>query len=261
MKKQLIDVVFASDKRKNVLLLLKDGPEKMEDLLNSLETSRQALLPQIRILEEHNLVADSNDVYELTTIGKLVVEEMVPLLEKVKVFDNNIEFWGTHNLKSIPRHLLERIGEIGDCGVVEPGFASMFEINKNFVEQALSSDEICLVTSFMHPSYPSLLARFLEKGSKVAMIISEGLFRKLKEEWYEEFSSFVDSENVKFYVYRDDLILTSLAIADNCFILRLLLKDKEFSNTQLACSSPAAHRWSRDLFDYYLQDSVPVTRI
>lgn len=100
MKKQLIDVVFASDKRKNVLLLLKDGPEKMEDLLNSLETSRQALLPQIRILEEHNLVADSNDVYGLTTIGKLVVEEMVPLLEKVRVFDNNIEFWGTHNLRA-----------------------------------------------------------------------------------------------------------------------------------------------------------------
>jgi predicted transcriptional regulator len=57
MKKPLLDVIFASEKRKNVLLVLQEGPKQMETLLESLGTIRQALLPQIRILEEHYLVA------------------------------------------------------------------------------------------------------------------------------------------------------------------------------------------------------------
>ena len=46
MKKSLIDVLFMSEKRKRVLLLLQDGTKEMEDILKSLDTTRQALLPQ-----------------------------------------------------------------------------------------------------------------------------------------------------------------------------------------------------------------------
>ncbi|MDW7733504.1 MAG: hypothetical protein SCH66_13885 [Methanolobus sp.] len=71
MKKQITEVLLASDKRKNVLLLLQEGPLKMETLLESLDTTRSALLPQIKILKENHLISKSQDTYELTTIGKL----------------------------------------------------------------------------------------------------------------------------------------------------------------------------------------------
>ena len=70
MKKTLIDVIFASEKRKAVLLLLKEEPKETQDILKSLDTTRQALLPQMKVLEEHHLVSHYNDTYELTTIGK-----------------------------------------------------------------------------------------------------------------------------------------------------------------------------------------------
>ncbi|AFV25201.1 hypothetical protein Mpsy_3002 [Methanolobus psychrophilus R15] len=91
MKKPLLDVIFASEKRKNFILLLKDGPQEMGYLLKSLDTNRQALLPQIRVLEEHHLVSHDRDTYELTTIGKLVVDRMTPVLYTIDALDADID--------------------------------------------------------------------------------------------------------------------------------------------------------------------------
>ncbi|WP_370576009.1 helix-turn-helix transcriptional regulator, partial [Methanomethylovorans sp.] len=115
MKKELIEVLFMSEKRKEVLLLLQDGAKEMEFLLRSLNTTRQALLPQIRILEEHHLVSHDRDTYELTTIGKLIVDKIAPVIDTVDALDADIDYWGSHILDFIPPHLLKRIGEIGKC--------------------------------------------------------------------------------------------------------------------------------------------------
>lgn len=83
MSKQMIDVIFSSEKRKSILLMLQDGPEEMDFFLKSLDTTRQSLLPQIRVLEDHHLVFHYDDTYELTTIGKLIVDKMIPLVEQI----------------------------------------------------------------------------------------------------------------------------------------------------------------------------------
>ena len=93
ISKPLLDVICKSEKRKGALLLLQDGAKEMEEILKSLDTNRQALLPQIRVLEEHYLVNHQNDVYKLTTIGKLLVDEMVPLLDIIEVLDIDIDYW------------------------------------------------------------------------------------------------------------------------------------------------------------------------
>ena len=73
MKNNLLDVLFKSEKRKNELLLLQDGPMDMETILTSLGTTRQSLLPQLKILVQHHLISKKDDTYELTTIGNLLL--------------------------------------------------------------------------------------------------------------------------------------------------------------------------------------------
>ena len=92
MKKPLLDVLFMSEKRKTVLLMLEDGAKEMDTFLKALDTSRQALLPQMKILEEHHLITHFNDAYELTTIGKLIVNKMVPLLKTAGVLDVDVDY-------------------------------------------------------------------------------------------------------------------------------------------------------------------------
>ena len=261
MKKALLDVLFMSEKRTSTLLLLKDGAKGMEYLLRSLKTNRQSLLPQMRILEEHYLVDHYKDTYKLTTIGNLIVYEMAPLVSTTEVLDANIDYWGTHNLEFVPPDLLERIDELRHCKVLNPSIVEMFEINKEFVESAIMSGSVSLISTIMHPDFPSLLSGFIKGNKEVLLIMSTEVLNKLKEESYNLFKEFIDHGGVNFYLYQNDLKVTTLAISDSCFILRLLSKDNEFSNKQLICNDPCSCQWSKDLFYHYLERSVLITEI
>ena len=56
MNSSLLDLILFSEKRKDFLLLLKEGPRNIEEILEKLQVSRTALLPQIKKLKEENLV-------------------------------------------------------------------------------------------------------------------------------------------------------------------------------------------------------------
>ncbi len=116
MKKALVDVLFASDKRRKALILLREGPKEMETISTSLEITRRELVPQMKILKAHHLVSHYEDTYELTAIGKLIVDEMVPLLDKVGVLDTDIDYWGTRKLDFIPPLFLKEYWNLKTAG-------------------------------------------------------------------------------------------------------------------------------------------------
>jgi predicted transcriptional regulator len=261
MKKPLLDVLFMSEKRKQVLLLLQEGPNEMEVLLKSLGTSRQALLPQVRILEEHHLVGHYRDTYELTVIGKLIVNEMKPFLDTLETIDNHISYLGTHDIDFIPSHILKRIKDIKGCEVIEPSLVNIYEINMDFVEMSKESSSLFFIFTFMHPTFPTIMEQFIRNKINVSIVVSKEMLKKITEEWQDEFYRFVSSGKVKFYLCQKELRLLSLSLNDDCFVLRLFSKNNEFSNRQLFCCNPEAHQWSKDLFEYYLRDSILVTAL
>ena len=61
MNSSLLDLILFSEKRKDFLLLLKEGPKSIEEILEKLQVSRTALLPQIKKLKEENLVIHENE--------------------------------------------------------------------------------------------------------------------------------------------------------------------------------------------------------
>ncbi|MCQ6963035.1 helix-turn-helix transcriptional regulator [Methanolobus chelungpuianus] len=261
MKKTMVDVIFMSEKRKNTLLLLQDGPKEMEYLLNSLDTTRTALLPQIKVLEDHYLVSHKKDIYQLTTVGRLIVNDMSPLINTIEVLDMDIDYWESHDLEFIPHSFLERIDELRSCKVLSPTIAELFEINKDFVKSASKSSHIYLLTTIMHPEFPSLLSEFIKDNRKVTMIVTRELYARFTQELYDSFKGFIAHGGVRFFIYQGDLRVTTLSITDSCFILRLLSKNKDFSYKQLLCNDPRSYQWSRDLFDHYLGGSIPITEV
>ena len=125
-------------REKNTLLLLQDGAKGIEYLLEPLDTTRQALLPQMRVLEEHHLVSRNKDVYELTTIGKLIVEDMVPLLSTLEVLDIDIDYWGMHKLDFMPSQLLRRIDELKTCNLIKVPFQEYLRKIKSSLKELKS---------------------------------------------------------------------------------------------------------------------------
>jgi len=261
VKKPLLDVLFMSEKRKEVLLLLQNEAQGMEYLLRSLDTTRQALLPQIRILEEHYLISHDKDTYELTTIGKLIVDEMAPLLNTIKVFDSNVDYWGTHNIDFIPPALLKRINELEGCMVMTPSLTEMHYLNKELHKYTLKSKSLYGVIRILSSDYQEILNQLLENDIDVYVIISKDLFHKLLTDDYATFSRFVGKELLHFFVCSQEMHFVEFIYNDYCVFMRLLPNKDSFDPKVVLVSNPTAVKWAQDIFQYYLKDSTPITEI
>lgn len=261
MKKPLLDVMFASEKRKEILLLLKHGPVGMEAILRSMQTTRQALLPQIRVLEDHQLVTHSDDSYALTKIGKLLVDAMVPLIERIETLDVDIDYWGTHSLEFIPPHLLNRIEEIGKCKINNPSIPEIYDLPQGFEEESKRSKAVFGLTTVFHPNFSSVYKGLTDNGVVVSTIISKELFENLRKNQYNDFKKLVESDKVNLFVYSKPVRTVFFAMNDFSTIYNILTKDGEVDHYIVRCHNQKAIDWSKDLFEHYLEDSAPITEI
>jgi predicted transcriptional regulator len=261
MTQSLLDVIFASEKRKSTLLLLQDGPKEMEFFLNSLNTTRQALLPQIRILEDHYLITHSQNFYELTTIGKLIVDEMAPLINTVNVFDGDIDYWGTHDISFIPPNLLERMNELTPCALMSPSTERMYEAHYDFNQMTKKQKFQFSINSFFYPNFPDIFAELLSSDVEMHVIISQSLFDKLKADNYKDIQKIVSHKLVSLYVYPKKLNFLAFAFNETTVMISLLKTNGEFDNRHILCNSPSAIQWAKEFSEDYSKDSIPVTEI
>ncbi|WP_292469252.1 winged helix-turn-helix domain-containing protein [Methanolobus sp.] len=261
MKKTLLDVLFASGKRKGSLLLLRDGAKKMKDLLNALDTTRTALLPQMRILEDHYLVSHHGDTYELTTIGKLVVDKMVPLLGTTDVFDEGISYWGTRNLDFIPSYLLEKIGELKNCEIINPPITELFSIHQSLNPEYKVSSTVYIVTTILYPGFNSIFTEMLERNVTIYYIVSQELLNKIRTEYRAEFANFMKNKSLNMYVYNKEMKFLYFTFDNVHSLITILKSNGEFDNKFILCRGQSAVDWTKELFDYYLKDSVLITKL
>ncbi|WP_406659981.1 winged helix-turn-helix domain-containing protein [Methanolobus sp. ZRKC3] len=259
VKKSILDVIFMSEKRKNLLLLLGEGPHEMNTILKELKVSRQSLLPQIKILHENRLIYKKRDVYSLTRIGKLIVSEMVPLTNTLKVLEDNYEYWTTHDFSVIPEEMFTRLKELGHCDMVEPDLDDMFELNQLSVDRMLNSKYVLAVTAYLHPSHPSIFSRFLEQGKEVVIIMSEQSFKKLRADYHDEVEKFIKGELTNIYIYCDELKLASFVTTDNFMLLCLFNNEGRYDHRDLIFCSENAIHWGKDLFEHFKENSRLVT--
>lgn len=258
MRRSLIDVIFMSEKRKNLLLLLKNGPRKMDEILEDLDVTRHAILPQIKILAENGFVVKTRDICRLTEIGEIIVEDMVPLMGTISVLEDNHQYWTEHDISPVPLHLLKRIRELHSCHVLEPDLNDMFELNRELVENALGSSYIMGATSFLHPAFPSFLLDLVENGIDVSIIMSKTALKKHIQDYQNELEVFLGSKRGKLFEYPEDLKLASLFIADQFLMMCLFDRSGNYDRKDLVFCNEAALNWGRELFEYYLLRSQPI---
>jgi len=259
LKKPLIDVIFASEKRKGVLLLLQNGPRQMEDILKSLDTTRQSLLPQIRILEEHYLISHFDDSYGLTKIGKLVAERIPPLVETSETLDIDIDYWGTSDLNFIPSHLADTISMLKRCSILTPKLSDSYNENFQFHDASKISHSVYVMTEFLFPNYMELFNDLVSNDVNIHFIISSSLYNKLKSHGNSELNQIIQHKRANFYTYVGKVGFLSFGLNDYYIIMRLLRTDSKSNVSFIWCNSSNALEWGKALFEYYLKDSTPIT--
>ncbi len=248
----LTELVFRSEKRKNLLLLLKDGPRSIDEILKHLSVDPVSILPQIKKLKDRKLVIQKNHVYELSIMGKAIVDRMIPLLDTLEVLEDNFDYWSKRRLEGIPQALRGKIGELKNCKLIRPDMSHMFELNAEFVEKLLLSKQIFGFTSYFHPSFISLYLELAKKEVEISLIFTLPVLHRLKADYEEALKTLIEFENVNIFLFLKEPKIAGFTATDRFFLFTILPEIKSFEHESLLSCEPAALKWGTDLF-YDLQ--------
>jgi predicted transcriptional regulator len=261
MELQLVDTIFFSDKRKNLLLLLKDGPKTIEEIKTRLEVSSSPIMAQIRILLKEGLLVQKDDSYELSLKGKLIVPKMEPLLSTFQVFDENHDYWARQNLRTLPLHLLERIGELGSCRELIPERTHIFDYPPEIMDPLYKSKTVMEVSSFFRPGYPSLYLDLAKRGIEVSLILERPIYERLASDFRADVEEFLNLKNANIFVCDNKIELASSIVTDRFISLSMISKEGRYYNHEMVSFEKSALSWGHELFSYYKDLSEQITQI
>jgi len=262
MSSPLLELIFLSEKRKEILLFLKDGPKTIEEIKIHLNAGLVAILPQLKKLKENFLVLKEDDTYSLSPIGISVAGKMQEMINVLNVFGYHYEYWTSHSVECIPAFLRRRIGELSNCKFSKPPDRThLFEPHKEFVENLTKSRRINGTASIFHPLYPSLFLNFAKMGMDVSLIVTLPIYERIRGEYEAELREFLKFKNVSFYVYSKKMELSHV-VTDRFLSLTLPFSDGTFDHKEdVLCFDSAALQWGEELFAYYRNLSDKITEI
>lgn len=259
MKLELLGTLFLSDKRKDLLLLLMEETRNIDEIKNILNVTSSAIMTQIKILINQGLIIHEDDLYRLSDIGVVIVKKMNPLLNTLRVFSENKDYWENHNISAIPPHLLERIEELGHCEFVEPELDRMYETPKRIEEKLIRSTQVMEISSYFNPAYSSTYIELIKKGTKVCLIITKPIFERLKNEYSAVLQEYLTRENANIFVCNCPIKVASSVVTDRFIAISLFYKNGIFHNHAMMSSEETALKWGEDLFLHYMKNSNLIT--
>lgn len=255
---KLAELIFLSDKRKKILLFLKDKPHNMAEIQEHLSLDPVSILPQIKKLKEGRLVLQKGHAYELSSMGSVIVDKMPPFLETLEVLEENFDYWTKRNLEGIPLFLRKRVFELKNCRLILPDISHMFELNPEFVEKLQYSKHILGFASYFHPSFAVLYPELAKKGVEISLMLTEPVIQRFREDYKEELHNFLNFENVRVFVFPRDAKIADFTVTDKFFLLTLFSREKIFEHESLLSSETEALKWGTDLFSHMLKEAVLV---
>ncbi len=255
MKISLIDLAFLSEKRKDVLLLLEEGPKTGDEIKTALNVNSTSIMPQIKKLKEGRLIVqDERNTYRLSDMGEIVVEKMEPLLNTVRVFEENYDYWTNHDFTAIPEFLLNRIDELGNYFMLEADLNRLFEVPEDFKNNLLESRNIRMFLSYFNPLYIEIFSELARKEAEICLILTEPVFERMKKDYYKDLKFLVESKNIEVYICDENVTLKDVVTERFCSLV-LFDKKGKFDHQRLMSYDESALKWCDELFLYYKEKS------
>ncbi|MDD3245283.1 MAG: winged helix-turn-helix domain-containing protein [Methanosarcina sp.] len=261
MKISLIDLAFLSEKRKDLLLLLEEGPKTGDEIKTALNVNSTSIMPQIKKLKEGRLIVqDERNVYRLSDMGEIVVEKMEPLLDTVRVFEENYDYWINHDFTAIPEHLLKRINELGNYFMLEADLNRLFEVPEDFKKNLLASKHIKMFLSYFNPLHIEIYSELVRKEAEMCLIMTTPVFDRMKKDYFEDLKTLVESKNTEVYICDKNVTLKNVVTERFCSLV-LFDKKGKFDHQRLMSFDDSALKWCEELFSYYKDMSRRLEKI
>jgi len=254
---ELLNVISASDKRRNLLILLNKGPHEWDDIKRILNVTSTGMLPQIKILEEEHLIERHDRRFSLTPVGKVLTAHMEPLVRTMDVLDKNKKFWREHDIGVLPHEVLLNIGDLGNFQIIEVPDEDLFNINP-FLQNLAQSKTIKGISHTVHPKFPEFFTALAKKGVTSSLIFTPNVFRIVSDNYHDMLEEYLRCKNASLYVSKENLKF-SFAVSDSYFSLSLFYTTGIFdSKHDVISRDPSALRWGEKIFSCFKKQSEKI---
>ncbi|AKB60213.1 helix-turn-helix transcriptional regulator [Methanosarcina mazei] len=261
MESSLIDLVFRSDKRKNLLILLDSGSKNIDEIKEELDVTATSILPQIKKLIDSDLIVQEDRMYKLTVFGEFIIKKVKPLISALEVVEKNNCYWTGHDLNSIPRHLLERISELGDCTLIEPDLNHIYEPSQKIIDSMANAKMASTFASYFNPAYLPLYVELGRKDAELSLNFTQSVWDHLSNEHSNMIKELMSMDNVSLYISKEGIKISEVTVTEKIMLLGLFDKNGKFDQQFIMSFEPAALKWGQELFDYLKRLSKQVNKI
>ena len=259
MMSELLSVISASDKRRNLLILLNSGPREWDDIKRILNVTSTGMLPQIKILEEEHLIDRDGRKFFLTPIGKVLATHMEPLVRTMEVLDKNRKFWAEHNVDVLPFDILMDIRDLGNYRIIENTDEEIFDVS-SFLKNISTAKTLKGLAHTVHPTWPDFFMNLARKGTTSSLVFTPGVLKIMNEKYPGWVRDYLRLGNTSIYVTKRDFKF-SYTVTDSYFSISLFYKTGYFdSKNDVASNDPSAIQWGERIYEFLLKHSEKVER-
>lgn len=254
----LLSLITFSEKRREILLLLQDGPKTLDEIKDYFKATTPEILPRIKELENNDLIYQEGKKYFLTEIGEVITKSFARFFKTLEIFERDMKFWKDHQISGIPGEFLLRLYELGDYQVFKSTPIEIFKPHDEYVKNLLKSNWIKGVSPVLHPDYPKVFITLAKKGVRIALILTRDVLEGVKKEHKEELKRFLGYKYTKIMAYPEE-IKVAFTVSDCFFSMRLFLKSGEYDFYKNIISyEKSALKFGEELFRYYERRSEKV---
>ena len=261
---RLCDIFFelSNEDRLEILFKLQEGHMKVTTLSRELEITTQECSRHMARLSEANLVEkDPEGFFNLTQYGGASLK----LIPSWHFISKHSDYFNTHTLEKLPSELVCRIGELQKSDPTEDVMVT-FHVVESLIKNA--EEYVWL----MHGQYLlntlPLLRERLENGVKFRTF--EPLTKEPRRSLDPMRPHYLQEDDEVFFMkvwesgqvstrFSDD-IDAFLYVSEKEAVIAFPLSDGGFDYLGFRSKEPSMRRFCRDLFDFYWENGVPLTR-
>lgn len=251
---ELLSVVSASDKRRNLLILLNKGPSEWDDIKRILKVTSTGMLPQIKILEEEHLIERNGRRFSLTPMGKVLATHMEPLISTMEIFDRNRKFWSEHTIDVLPFDILADIRLLGNYKIIENSDEEIFDVS-TFLKNISTAKSVKGLAHTVHPTWPAFFMGLAKNGVDSSLIFTPGVIKTLNEKYPGWIQDYLELDNTSIYETKKDFKF-SFTVTDTYFSISLFYTTGFFdSKNDVTSRDPSALEWGERIYRYLVKNS------
>lgn len=240
-----------SQKRKDLLLLLKDGGRTIEEIVDILNVTPTGMLPQIKKLKEEFLVIQDDKEYRLTHLAEILAEKMKPLLETLEVIEENKNFWQERDLSDLSPAFLERLNELKPYSLVKPDPDKIFETSSVFLKNIEKSKAILSLSSIFHPTLIDIFLKVEDNNIEITLIITKRIYERLKNDFEEELKLYLARKNRQLFVCADETKIAMLTKTEHFMMADFLTWKGDYDQESIVAFEPTPLKWAEELILHY----------